>query len=146
MYKMRNWHREIQPQLGYMRDFFTFVPEPPMEPGRKPYIATEIPKRLLEEYGEFEYFKGAVDERKLKSGQHLRPLPNGESIWIGGMQKWVVDRLWLVMEDPRDGIFIFYPFMNDPKCMQFLGKLNESCPLYKVAIKKFNKCVADLIK
>lgn len=54
----------------------------------------------------------------------------GESLWIGGMQKWVVDNLYIVRDPQDEGLnrthCVFYYFMNNQQHLTMLGKLKEN--------------------
>jgi hypothetical protein len=99
------------------------------EPNTRQLFVAEISQYHLETFGKFDYFRG-------KS-----PLWDAESLWIDGMQKWVSNTVWLVVDD-SEGIYLFSTAQGSAKFIFLLGKLREDCELYPIAEKAFR----DFIK
>ena len=122
-----------------------------------PVLVADIQTRMLDQFGEFDYFgvkkdpKDYTDEDKARRKElfenpesatickKMAKMPSAEVWWIGGMQKQVVKTVHLVLDDPEDGIFIFYAFMNNPKYMKFLGRLKDDTELHNKALAAFQQ-------
>jgi len=120
----------------------TFVPGVQKDPDGAQYIVARINKRLLND-DDFDYFLDTSAEDGKKR------LPPSHSLWIDGMQKWVVNDVMLVMEDKtilNDGewMFLFYEMMNSPQDLAFLGRLKLDSDLYKLAIAEFRALIKEI--
>jgi hypothetical protein len=126
-------------------------------------LAADVQTRVFEKYGTFQYFgvkkdpKDYTEEDKAKRkeifedpesaavAKKLGTMPTAEGMWVGAMQKNMVQTVHLVVDDPEAGIFIFYAFMNNPKYMQFLGRLDEGTELHIQASAAFYKFAREAV-
>lgn len=89
------------------------------DPKSIPFLMLEVGNGRFNEHATFDYYKDA------------------KRWWIDGMGKCVASSILLIEDQRCKGeIYIFYHYLSDSECM-FLGKMHETCGLYKVAIEKF---------
>lgn len=112
------------PYIAYLGDGLVMGTSP--DPDDKHLLVIEVSTFNLKKYGTFQYYEVKKEGATAKT------------LWEGGMMNHMVSNVFLVMDEPK-GTFIgiFYNAMNDSECLQFLGKLDENCDLYRAAIEKF---------
>jgi hypothetical protein len=94
-------------------------------PDRMPRVITSISKVIFFRHvgeEEIDYMKGY------------------ETLWISAMSKWVVNELYLTIEDDDDHIYVLYDVLNDQTHPEMLGRLSgdhEFSKLVRRALKKF---------
>lgn len=106
-------------------DFFVENEELCM-PGKNVFVVGSISKTRFNRIDpEFDYFGGS---KKFK-------IPDGESWWIGGMQKWTTGHVLLITDTMKE-VYIFCPF-NGAGYPHFIGKLRSNTSYCKYVLRAF---------
>lgn len=115
------------------------------DPSKRQMFKIDVSKDEFLRDGEFDYYVNK--DKRLQT----------ETLWIGGMMKWVVNTCFMVVdgsyvdENNREvltgddfSIFIFYHVMNDPTHLTLLGKLKDDCKLAKRLKPMFRAFISNV--
>lgn len=95
------------------------------DPNVKHFVAMRIKTTFLNEFGDVVFVKLLKDKART------------DSLWLSGMQKHIVNDVYLIKDDlENQHVGIVYNMNNDPSFATFLGFLEPESELYSKTIDK----------